>query len=238
MPFRSRLIVGVLILLLGSCKASEAPNLVNAADYDAYWLWAGVKPQPVLAKAKRIYILEGEVRADDPSRIVSLRASVPKVKHAEIWLVIRIETVRWTPETFDQMLLKLSRWHGAGNNIRGVQIDFDANTEDLDDYAKFLRSLRQRLPEQFELSVTGLLDWSANGDPAALAELADVVDEAVFQVYQGHKTIAGYERWFQNLDKLPMPFRIGLIQNGEWREPDILSKIPNFQGYVVFLVNQ
>ena len=30
---------------------------VNAADYDAFWLWAGVTPQPVLARARSLYIL-------------------------------------------------------------------------------------------------------------------------------------------------------------------------------------
>ena len=63
------------------------------------------------------------------------------------------------------------------------------------------------------------------------------IDEAVFQTYQGRHTIPGYEKWLRNLADLPMPFRIGLVQNGEWREPKGLRQNPNFRGYVVFLLN-
>ncbi len=35
----------------------------------------------------------------------------------------------------------------------------------------------------------------------------------------------------------PIPFKVGLIQNGRWREPAGLRAEPNFRGYVVFLVN-
>ena len=37
--------------------AEPAAASVNAADYDAFWLWAGVTPQPVLARVRSLYIL-------------------------------------------------------------------------------------------------------------------------------------------------------------------------------------
>ncbi len=93
------------------------------------------------------------------------------------------------------------------------------------------------MPERFKLSITGLLDWSANGDPVALSDLADSVDEAVFQTYQGRETIPGYEQWLKRLHDLPMPFRLGLVQGGQWQEPQDLRELQNFRGFVVFLVN-
>jgi len=57
------------------------------------------------------------------------------------------------------------------------------------------------------------------------------------QTYQGRETIPGYERWLAKLDDLPMPFRLGLVQGGRWHEPENLNKIPNFRGFVIFLVN-
>jgi hypothetical protein len=35
----------------------------------------------------------------------------------------------------------------------------------------------------------------------------------------------------------PLPFKVGLVQGGDWREPAGLAEEPNFRGYVVFLLN-
>jgi hypothetical protein len=34
---------------------------VNAADHRAFWLWSAVRPQPVLAQAESLYILQGQI---------------------------------------------------------------------------------------------------------------------------------------------------------------------------------
>lgn len=182
-------------------------------------------------------MLAVEIRASDPKGFEILRPSPPTVDSADIWLVIRLETLDLEDSQYDRLIGLVKKWDGAGSSLAGVQIDFDANTRGLDGYADFLKKFRGRLPSQYQLSVTGLLDWSANGDPRQLQNVADSIDEAVFQTYQGRHTIAGYAKWLRNLDELPMPFRIGLVQNGEWREPEGLRQNPNFRGYVVFLLN-
>lgn len=226
-----------ILMALSACERDTVNPAVNAAEYDSFWLWAGVKPQHVLEQAKTVYILEGEVRASDAETLVSLRPGTPDIDHADIWMVIRVESLDLPPEIYRQIFASLAQWSAQGNNVVGLQIDFDANTRSLDQYAIFLRALREQLPEQYALGITGLLDWSANGDPSALASLAGVVDEAVFQVYQGRKTIPGYEKWLNNIGDLPMPFRIGLVQGGEWKAPESLASNPSFRGYVIFLVN-
>lgn len=228
----------ILCLLLAACSVQEpGEERVQAGQHDAFWLWAGVRPQPVLDRAKTIYVLGAEIRSSNPDGLEILRPSPPTAEQAGIWLVVRLETLYLSARQYEALLDLVSRWNSAGSGLAGVQIDFDANTRGLDGYAAFLRDFRARLPAQYQLGITGLLDWSANGDPAELKDLADTIDEAVFQTYQGRETIAGYEQWLRNLSDLPMPFRIGLVQNGEWREPDGLRKNPNFSGYVVFLVN-
>ena len=83
------------------------------------------------------------------------------------------------------------------------------------------------------------LDPNETGsDPRALAELADIVDEAVIQTYQGRRTIPGYEAYLRSLSRLPMPYRIALVEGGEWREPEGLASDPQFRGYVVFLLGR
>jgi hypothetical protein len=219
----------------------DAPNralrVVDARDYDSFWLWAGVRSQPVLATAKRIYLLQGEVKAGAPVHLVGLRPALPHVVGSQIWLVVRVETLAWPPEVYAQLLRQLARWRAAGNDVVGVQIDFDARTRQLDRYAVFLADLRQRLPSDCRLSITGLLDWSANGDPAGLDALKGTVDEVVPQIYQGRHVIPGYAAYLGKLGRLTVPFRIGLLQDGEWEPPSTLQLNPLFRGYVVFLHN-
>ncbi len=223
----------VLALLLAACAPSGAQR-VEAEQYDAFFLWAGVKPQPVLDQAKTLYLLAGEVRRD--GGYVPLRAT-PQVKHAEVWLVVRAQSLDWPPATMERVGNELARWQGAGNRLAGVQIDFDSSTRGLDRYAAFLKQLRGGLDPRFRLSITGLMDWSANADPSALAALKGTVDEVVVQSYQGRATIPGYQTYLARLARVPVPHKVALVQGGEWTEPTALKTDPLFRGYVVFLVN-
>lgn len=238
----ARWLAAVLLALVLPCvpahaAAGDATAHVDAAHYDAFWLWAGVKPQPALARAKTLYLLDGEVQATPTVRLAAQRAALPRVRHADVWMVYRVQTLRWTPAVHAQVLARLQRWRAAGNRVVGVQIDFDARTRHLDEYAGFLRDLRGRLPADCRLGITGLLDWSANGDPAGLDALAGVVDEIVLQIYQGRHVIPGYATYLARLDRLRVPFHIGLLQGGEWTPPPALARHPHFRGYVVFLLN-
>jgi hypothetical protein len=238
---KTGIILGALALaaLLAITLTPRTPphaTTVDASRYDAFWLWSGVKPQPVLAHAKRLYLLYGEV-THDPVRLVAQRPAVPHVQGPELWMAVRVETLAWTPEIHAQLQSALARWRAAGNRLAGIQIDFDAGTRHLEDYAAFLRDLRQRLPKDCKLGVTGLLDWSANADPAGLDALAGTVDEVVLQIYQGRRVIPGYAKYLAKLGRLRIPFRIGLLQGGEWHAPPGLEANPMFRGYVVFLQN-
>ena len=211
-------------------------SVVDANRYDAFWLWAGVAPQPALAHARTIYLLDAEVRPGKAT-LISQRPALPHVQHADVWMVVRVETLDWSPTLYTQVLADLARWRQAGNRIVGLQIDFDAHTHHLEEYASFLKDLRRRLPADYKLGITGLLDWSSHGDPQGLDALAGVVDEVVLQIYQGRHVIPGYEQYLARLDRLKIPFRIGLLQDGEWQQQPSLASNPYFRGFVVFLHN-
>lgn len=231
-----RALLAALLLALLVQPASAAPT--DAADHDAFFLWAGVKSQPHLARARRLYLLQGQVENGEPVRLVAQRQAVPRIAHADVWMAVRVETLAWPEKVHEQVLAALARWRAAGSNVVGLQIDFDAGTRHLERYASFLADLRKRLPQEYRLSITGLLDWSSNGDPAGLAALGGVVDEVVLQIYQGRRVIPGYAGYLASLDRLRIPFRIGLLQGGDWEAPDQLARNPWFRGYVVFLVNE
>ena len=227
-----RRFVLLVALLLVACRE---PDRVEPRDYDAFWLWAGVAPQPVLKQARTIYLLDGEVRAGQPARYVPLLAQPPRLMDKAVWLVVRTDTLDWPDGAYARLLADLEVWRAA-NNVQGVQLDFDARTRDLGRYVDFLRNFRHRLPARYRLSITGLMDWSANGDPRALAKLKGTVDEVVVQTYQGRGTIPGYDAYFARMRGFPIPFRVGLVQDGRWVEPPELRANPAFRGYVVFLL--
>jgi hypothetical protein len=210
---------------------------VRAEDYRAFWLWAGVKPQPALEQSDELYLLAGEVTEDAKPHIVAQRSATPKVKGPRLWIVYRAQTINWDDAVIAEILRRLQTWEKAGNAMVGLQIDFDVGTKHLEHYAEFLRGVRARLPRKYKLGVTGLLDWSANGDPQGLAALAGVVDEMVLQIYQGRQVIPGYAGYLSRLGDLHVPFRMGLLQGGEWTPPEALASNPFFKGYVVFLLN-
>jgi len=229
--------IALALLALALIATPSRATPVEAGDYDSFWLWAGVKSQPLLAKAKRLYLLQGQVGVREPIRLVAQRAAIPRLNGPEVWMVVRVETLAWPPQVYRQLLIQLLRWRAAGNRVTGIQIDFDARTRRLESYASFLADLRRRLPRDCKLGITGLLDWSANGDPKGLDALAGTVDEVVLQIYQGRHSIPGYERYLARLERFRIPFRIGLPQGGEWRVPAGLETNTMFRGYVVFLLN-
>ncbi|HEX8543112.1 MAG TPA: DUF3142 domain-containing protein [Pseudomonas sp.] len=227
----------VMFCLLQITAANAA---VNADDYEAFWLWGGVSSQPVLNKARTLYVLQGQIssaRSEQHRQVNFVAQGMPiaKLPQAEVWVVYRAHTLRWPEPIYRQLLGQVDRWRRAGNNVVGIQIDFDARTRYLNEYVDFLRDLRQRLPQDYRLSITGLLDWSSNADAEVIGQLKGVIDEVVVQTYQGRQSIPDYAAYLPRMNRLGLPFKIGLIQGGEWQAPQYLQDSPWFRGYVVFL---
>ncbi|MBG6244000.1 hypothetical protein CS369_02645 [Candidatus Symbiopectobacterium sp. 'North America'] len=213
---------------------------VNAAHYQDFWLWAAVKPQPVLHQAHTLYLHQGEI-ARRQGKTVFLRQGLPasalRVDH--LWLSYRITMLDLSDKHLNRMLKAQARWRALGNQVKGIQIDFDARSYQLARYVKFLQTLRQRLPADTQLSVTGLLDWAKTGDVGTLNRLGGVIDELVVQTYQGRSTVTRYAEYLPALMKLQIPFRLGLVQHGQWDErwQRRLAASAYYRGNVVFLVN-
>ncbi len=234
------LLVGRRAVLVGGLAAAACspggPQRVDPRRYRAFFLWAGVRPPAWLGEAEEVYVLLGEVRMGDPARIAVLRPQPPAAVRPRLWLTLRAERLDWGEGVYTRLLAELERWEARGNRVSGLQVDFDAATRGLAGYAAFLAALRRRLPARWRLSITGLLDWSANGT-VALGSLVGVVDEIVIQTYQGRATIPGYAPYLARMERVPVPWKIGLVEGGEWHEPPGLARHPLFRGHVVFLVN-
>jgi Tfp pilus assembly protein PilN len=220
--------------------ASDHPVRVDAASYRQFWLWAGVTPQPVLHQAQRLYLLQGHISQHGDAVSLQPQGLPPStLKVPELWLSYRVATLDWQPGVVRDLLRQRTAWQAKGNRVIGIQIDFDAATPRLAGYADFLRQLRQQLPADCQLGITGLLDWSANGDVTTLNGLSGVVDELVVQTYRGRTTVDHYEQYLPALRRLTLPFKLGLVQDGVWN-PDWQRQFasqPNYRGEVVFLLN-
>jgi len=231
-----------LFLALPQSQPAHAA-VVKAEDYSSFWIWGGVTSQPALSQARSLYILQGEVvektgRTTSGTKVIAQGMPVARLRKGKVWLVYRATTLHWTPGTTQAIISQLRLWQLSGNPIVGLQIDFDAKTRHLREYVAFLKQLRATLPAEYRLGITGLLDWSATGDINTLNQLHNVVDEVIVQTYQGRKTINNYQAYLPALKRLTIPFKIGLIQNGEWQAPEYMKSNPWFQGYAVFLQNQ
>lgn len=234
-----RAVLICLGVLLGVRSAAAAT--VDASKYDAFWLWSGVRPQPVLKRAHCVYVLQGQIEANrgDESKVhfIAQGGAVPHDQPVEVWLAYRVHTLHWTPREYEILIAQLHRWRQAGNKVIGVQIDFDARTLHLQEYLEFLRSLRRQLPSGYRLGITGLLDWSSRADPGEVNQLRGIVDEVVVQTYQGRHTIENYSAYLPRVSQLTLPYKIGLIQGGNWDPPAYIAASPGFRGYVIFLQN-
>ncbi|QDK19570.1 DUF3142 domain-containing protein [Leclercia adecarboxylata] len=227
------------ILLVAALLAGQAQaDTVTAREHPAFWLWSGVKASEALKEAQTVYLHQGEVLAR-PNEVVFQRLGLPvsRLTFPSLWLTVRFTTFDVPPAIVPRIVRLMQRWQAAGNQVVGLQVDFDAATHQLADYARFLQQLRQQLPPEFSLGVTGLLDWAKTGDVATLNALA--VDELVIQSYQGRHTVDNYQAYLPALTRLRIPFKLGLVQGGK---RDVLAEAqlqrsPWYRGTVVFMLN-
>lgn len=216
---------------------ADSPR-IDASHYSEFWLWSGVSVQSALQNARVIYLHQGEV-VYRKHAVVFEKLGVPRSKltFPSVWLTVRTATLDIPEPVLDRLLQLPSLWAAAGNQVIGLQIDFDAGTYRLEDYAAFLHKLRGRLDKRFALGVTGLLDWAKTGSIAQLNALP--IDELVIQTYQGKASVTQYERYLPALLHLRVPFKIGLVQNGVWDKnwEKRLADSPFYRGEVVFMLN-
>lgn len=229
-----------LVFSLNACQPTQsATSKVDANDFASFWIWGDIQTAPYLVHAKELYILQGEIRYSKSKQISTFTpqgVSILKLPHQKIWLVFRTHHLAWNEQNYQTILNRLEHWRNQGNQVQGIQIDFDSRTHDLKEYALFLESFRKRLPPSYQLSITGLLDWTNFKDQKTLTILRNNISELVIQTYQGTTTIPNYPQYLKRISAMQLPYKVGLVQHGTWFGNSTKQKDPYFKGYVVFLL--
>ena len=224
----------LLAIGFGLVCMNVSAQQVLASDHQSFWLWGNFNAQHQLRHAKTLYILQGEI---DRKGITPQGLGIlPKSNTAQIWLVYRVKDLHWSANTLPAILKRLQQWQNAGHSVLGLQIDYDSPTADLANYADFLTQLRQQLPRRYQLSITGLMDWTNIQDQHTLAQLRKSIGFIAIQTYRGRSTINNVDLYLKKIARLKLPYKIGLVEHGDWHAPDFLNKDPYFQGYVIFLL--
>jgi hypothetical protein len=110
-----------------------------------------------------------------------------------------------------------------GQSLKGLQIDYDCPTKELNRYGRFLADLRKVLPREDMLSITALLDWFKPG--TKVEEVIGPVDEFVPQFYDvdprkldapdgGIAEPIDPTRWAPVFNAYRKPYRVGIASFG------------------------
>ena len=199
---------------------------------EANWIW----PKAFVAqKAKtgEIFLLQAQFAQNDS--VIARGPSPFPWPNVKLHLVFRLDR---EPEVGKVLALfeRVRRnWERAGVKIIGLQLDYDSPTSKLASYANTVKQLREKLPKEFQLSVTGLSDWIEMGGNNRLVESWNGV-EIFYQLYQGKRPHQNLEKFISRTKACKSSFRLGLLpgQNLTLAQKAILEKNENFRGYIRF----
>jgi hypothetical protein len=214
------ILLGLMGFVLGSIHRLKPAHSISPPQKWSigYWLWDSYWNTAYVKESSAGGILDSLYVKFDGN---GWPPSLPNAR--EYWFVWRAEN-RKAPDSSD--LLRIPNdYEGLRahrGNLAGVQVDYDCPTDELRQYAKFLKLLRKALPAQTRISITALLDWFRQG--TEIAEVLSQVDEYVPQFYDvadqrsdddariSQKIIPG--RWAPVFNGYRVPYKIGISTFG------------------------
>jgi len=229
----------VMVLVLGGLGAKfTAAGTLHSTDT---WIWAGVSPHTPSASGT-LYIFQGHIRyrggGYEYSREGPLPQSIPESK-SKVVLTYRLDRL-----VSQEALIRLFRqhrraWEKHDVFVSGLQVDYDCPTSRLTTYAGWLDGLLALLSKADALSITGLGDWLTSAPAQNLRRLAGATDFIAFMMYQNRSGLMPLAPYVQRLEKLEIPFRLGLLKHQVTQEDfELVRRAPGYLGDIVFLLGE
>ena len=213
----------VLLPLAVSLAPPDRPAVAPLAGPQVV-LWAWEMPEDLRfldAKTTGVaYLAETwYVTGADARRVPRMQPLKPP---AGAWLMAVVRIEARAPLTFsDQQLGELAERIArvaSAPGVRAVQIDFDATASERDFYARLLRQLRARLPQDTPLSITALASWCTSGEWVSTLP----VDEAVpmlFRLGVSTTETAAYFRTHEGFSTAICSTSVGVSTDERLHEP-------------------
>jgi hypothetical protein len=187
----SAVVLSAALFLLTNHFFSRPRVLAVSEVPIAFWAWRTQAPDSdevrkvfTATNAKTLFLRAGQFDAADVEvkRINSVSGSLPKA--TELHLVYngtrkllreleRFDADEVARVVADTYRSDLSRAANENVEVRGLQLDLDVPTRLLPRYGQILRRVRELLPPDAALSVTGLPTWADSNDIHAVLEAVD-----------------------------------------------------------------
>lgn len=240
MTIYKKLVLIIILVISLTCLSLAYYRLIlcNINYSTSYWVWAGITSKDAPPDSE-LYIYQGLITNDINNGTIYARHGLypHPLKSKKLYLVYRLEgNLPDAQEVVKIFQNSVARWQVHSINPTGLQLDFDSPTSKLLIYSNFLKKIRDNLPASYDLSITGLGDWSIRGNKKVMESISAVTDEIVFQLYQGYYPLRDIEDYIRKLRKYPLPFRVGLLSHYKNEQYlAILEKNVNFKGVIYFI---
>ena len=157
----------------------------------AYWSWRTQAPSETevhrafeTANVKTLFLRAGQMETTDgtPHRIRPVQGSLPKSVNVHfVYNGTRkflrefedLETDIIAGSVTAVFSADVQHADGDGASVEGLQLDFDVPTRLLPKYTQVLSRIRELLPADKKLSITGLPTWTSSNDIEALLAAVD-----------------------------------------------------------------
>lgn len=227
------LMITCSLMALTACH-DEPPNLKP----DGFWVWAGIPMSAVPAAASDLYVYQGQFTQTGGFISRGPQSGVPTPPSTSVRLVYRMHHLVEQGNLLAVHEFFAKRWEKHGVKVVGLQLDFDSPSAKLSTYADYLQKLRAALPQQTELSITGLASWLVD-NPSAQQAIQQNVDFVAYQFYVGREPLVQIDAYIGMLKETRQPYYIGVLKDQDRvvieQQLNRKAAASGFQGYIVFI---
>lgn len=235
---------------LNVAKPSLPAAFSEAMPARVLWAWEEPEDLHALPPTVGVAYLAETLLVGDLLIALPRRQPLRTALDARVMAVVRIEARAGfvdTPELRASVATRLAEI-GRRNNLRALQVDFDANASQREFYAGVLKLLKPQLPLGLPLSITALVSWCGAdswlhglpideavpmffrmGGPRAISSQGPRFYRLAEPLCRGSVGVATDEPWPANFNTLNSSTRVYIFAPRPWRDAQfaVVSSLAN-----------